>query len=141
MKRIHSLLFAAGISAFTVMSAFAAVTPAQKAVYDSYLAAARAADADFEGSPARGEALFHTRHAGGKADTPSCTSCHTSDLKTPGKTRAGKDIEPMAASINPKRYTDPADVAKWLKRNCSDVLGRECTANEKVDVLAYLLSL
>ncbi len=58
-----------------------------------------------------------------------------------GKTRAGKDIEPMAASVNPKRYADRAEVEKWFKRNCNDVVGRECTLAEKGDVLTYLLGL
>ena len=89
----------------------------------------------------RGKALFHARHTGGKPDTPSCTSCHTSDLAKPGKTRAGKEIAPMAASASPNRYSDPAEVEKWFKRNCGDVLGRECTATEKGDVLVYLLGL
>ena len=28
---------------------------------------------------------------------------------------------------------------KWFRRNCNDVLSRECTAVEKADVLAWLL--
>lgn len=47
----------------------------------------------------------------------------------------------MAASVDAKRYTDPADVEKWFKRNCADVLSRECTPTEKSELLAYLLSL
>lgn len=111
-----------------------AADPAQKALFDSYQAVAK-------GNAASGKAFFHGTHGGGKADTPSCTTCHTSNLSAQGKTRAGKAIEPMAASASPKRYTDRAEVEKWFKRNCSDVLGRECSAQEKSDVLAYLLSL
>ncbi len=141
MKPIRTLAIAAIIPVVTAAVALAAMSPARQGIFDDYLAAARAAEAGFEASPTRGESFFRGQHTGGKAETPSCTSCHTSDLKKPGKSRAGKDIEPMAASVNPKRYTDAADIAKWLKRNCSDVLGRECTAPEKADVLAYLLSL
>ena len=47
----------------------------------------------------------------------------------------------MAASVAPTRYTDPDIVEKWFRRNCRDVLGRACSAAEKADVLAYLLSL
>jgi len=36
---------------------------------------------------------------------------------------------------------DPAKVEKWFRRNCNDVMGRECTAGEKADVLAWLLTL
>jgi len=31
-------------------------------------------------------------------------------------------------------------VDKWFKRNCNDVAKRACTAREKGDVLAYLMS-
>ena len=47
----------------------------------------------------------------------------------------------MAPAANPQRFSDAAKVEKWFKRNCNDVLGRACTAQEKGDVLAYLMSL
>ena len=135
-------LVLAAVLTGTTAAALAAVGPAQKAVQDKYAALARAADPAFkEFSAARGEVFFQGRHAGGKAETPSCTTCHTSNPRKPGQTRAGKEIAPMAASANPKRFTDPADVEKWFKRNCSDVLGRDCSAAEKGDVLSYLLGL
>lgn len=129
--------------AIAAMSAasLAAMSPAQQSVYDTYAASAKKADPAFNGfSPDKGRAFFHAKHAGGKADSPSCTSCHTKNIKGLGKSRAGKDIQPMAASVNPKRFTNLADVEKWFSRNCSDVLGRECTTTEKGNVLAYLLS-
>ena len=127
----------------TIGVAFAAATPAQKAVLDQYVGLIRAADPTFKGvSSERGQAFFHARHASGKPDTPGCTACHTTNLAMPGQqTRTGKTIEPMAASVAPRRYTDFANVEKWFKRNCGDVLGRECTLAEKGDLLAYLLSL
>lgn len=127
----------------TIAVALAAATPAQKAVLDQYLGLMRAADPTFKDfSPERGQILFHARHASGKPDTQSCTTCHSSNLTKPGQqTRTGKTIEPMAASVAPKRYTDFANVEKWFKRNCADVLSRPCTLAEKGDVLAYLLSL
>lgn len=30
---------------------------------------------------------------------------------------------------------------KWFRRNCNDVMGRECTTVEKADVLSWLLTL
>jgi hypothetical protein len=129
-----------GIAATSVV-ALAAMSPAQQAVYDYYTAAAKKAGPAFTGfSAEKGRAFFYAKQTGGKPDSPSCTSCHTENLKSLGKTRAGKDIQPMAASANPKRFTDLADVEKWFSRNCPDVLGRECTVTEKGDVLAYLLS-
>ncbi len=93
-----------------------------------------------QGSADRGRVLFTTRHTGGKPDTPSCITCHTSNLRGRGETRAGKVIEPMALSANPTRFTDSAKVAKWFRRNCKTVLGRECVAAEKADVIAFLMS-
>jgi hypothetical protein len=46
----------------------------------------------------------------------------------------------MAPVANAERFTDAAKVEKWFKRNCSDVRKRACTANEKGDFIAYLLS-
>jgi hypothetical protein len=53
---------------------------------------------------------------------------------------AGKSIEPVAVSVSPARYTDPAKVEKWFRRNCTEVLGRECTPLEKGDWLTYVIS-
>jgi hypothetical protein len=71
----------------------------------------------------------------------SCATCHTADPRNQGKTRANKVIEPMAPNVNPKRFTDRAKVEKWFGRNCRDVLERACTAQEKGDYVAYMLSI
>ena len=47
---------------------------------------------------------------------------------------------PLAPAANPKRFSQPASVEKWFKRNCNDVLKRLCTAQEKGDVLAWLMT-
>ena len=51
----------------------------------------------------------------------------------------GKTIAPMAVSANPERFTDEAKIEKWFRRNCKEVVGRECTAAEKADFLAWLV--
>ena len=89
-------------------------------------------------SPARGEALFRSKHPGRDGAMQSCASCHTDNPKLPGKTRVGKRIEPLAPSANPERFTDAAKVEKWFRRNCQDVLQRECSAQEKGDFVAWL---
>ena len=99
------------------------------------------AEAGQPADAARGKALFTANHTGGKPDTPSCTTCHTNDPRKGGKARTGKAIEPMAPSANPARFTDTAKVDKWFGRNCNSVLGRDCTALEKADVIAWLASL
>lgn len=104
-----------------------------------YAAQARAADAGFTGfSVERGAQLHTQRFAGGKPDTPACTSCHGEDPTKAGKTRTGKAIAPMALSVSPDRYADEAKVEKWFGRNCREVMGRECTPLEKGDWLSFM---
>ncbi|MDH5255390.1 MAG: DUF1924 domain-containing protein [Gammaproteobacteria bacterium] len=88
-------------------------------------------------SAERGAAFYRA-----KGTDWSCATCHTPDPRKPGRhTVTGKAIEPMAPAVNARRLTDEAKVEKWFKRNCKDVLGRECTALEKGDVITYLRSL
>lgn len=102
---------------------------------------ARTDDPGFAGFAAeRGAVLFVTRFTSGKPETPSCSTCHTDDPRRPGQTRAGKEIEPLAVSVTPTRFTDPEKVAKWFERNCASVIGRGCTALEKGDFLTFMLS-
>ena len=69
----------------------------------------------------------------------SCTSCHTKDLTQNGKhVKTKKDIKPMSPSINPERLTNINKVNKWFKRNCKWTYGRECTAQEKSNILVYI---
>lgn len=108
---------------------------------ERYAAAAKASSPSFAGfSAARGEAFYQKKFGGGKPDTPACTSCHSGNPREPGRTLTGKVIEPMAGSASSTRYTDPAKVEKWFKRNCNEVLGRECTPLEKGDWLSYVMS-
>lgn len=92
-----------------------------------------------EGDPAAGKAAWTTEHPAPEGPARSCATCHTADLTRAGRHAAtGKAIEPLAPSVNPSRLTDPAKVEKWLLRNCRWTLGRECTATEKADFLAYI---
>jgi len=88
-------------------------------------------------SPAKGEQFFNAKH--GKEW--SCASCHENPPNHDTKhIVTGKVIKPLAPSANPARFTDEAKADKWFKRNCNDVLGRECTAQEKADVLSWLMT-
>ncbi len=106
-------------------------TPAQQ--LERFSAAAGAA-----GQPKPGRVFFGSRHGG----EWSCASCHHAPPTRPGQhAGTGKTLEPLAPSFNPRAFTDSAKVDKWLRRNCKDVLQRECSAREKADVMAYLTSL
>jgi cytochrome c553 len=90
------------------------------------------------GQAARGEAFFNATHGG----EWSCASCHGKPPTGAGKhASTGKVIQPLAPARNAERFTDVAKADKWFKRNCKDVLSRECTAAEKADVMAWLVSL
>jgi len=112
---------------------------AQKAVLDQYAAQAEAEDSGFAGFSAdRGKAFFLAKRTTGNPDTTSCSSCHTTNPRNAGETRAGQRISPMAISATPDRFTDPAKVEKWFRRNCDTVLGRPCTAAEKGDFITFM---
>lgn len=69
----------------------------------------------------------------------SCTGCHTSDPLMQGRhATTGKAIDALAPSANATRLTDRRQVEKWLKRNCKWTLGRECTPQQKGDLLSFL---
>ncbi len=88
--------------------------------------------------PARGQRFFTETHG----REWRCASCHGQTPTQTGRhAGTGKPIEPLAPAFQPERFTDAAKVEKWFRRNCGDVLGRECSAGEKADVLARLLTL
>lgn len=96
------------------------------------------AQAATPGNAARGQGFFSSKHGG----EWSCASCHGTPPTSTGKhASTGKAIDPLAPAFNPKAFTDAARVEKWFRRNCKDVLSRECSAAEKADVLAYLAGL
>jgi mono/diheme cytochrome c family protein len=108
---------------------------------DAYLKEARQQNSSFAASAARGQAFFTARQ-GLHADMPSCSACHGAVPNRDGKhVGTGKPIKPLAPSANPARLSDAADTEKWFRRNCRDVLGRECSAAEKSDVIAFLRSI
>jgi hypothetical protein len=128
------------ILAAATFSATAAAGPRDD-LLAGYAAAAKAANPAMAGlSAARGKILHTKSFAGGKADTPACTSCHGADPRGAGRNPTGKAIDAMAVSATPGRYNDAAKVEKWFKRNCKEVLGRECSAQEKGDWLSYMVS-
>ncbi len=96
------------------------------------------AQAGAPGQAERGRVFFTSRHGG----EWSCSSCHGNPPTRADKhASTGKPIEPLAPAANPGAFTDSAKVDKWFRRNCKDVLQRECNAGEKADVLAYLIGL
>jgi uncharacterized membrane protein len=121
-----------------------AVLTAQSALAETPVEVLAAINAEASGTPgfqgfsaARGENFFKTKHN----HNLSCSSCHTENPAAEGKhSETDKLIKPLAPAANEERFTDMKKVKKWFKRNCNDVLDRECTAQEKGDFLTYLLT-
>lgn len=126
-----------------VAAALVGVVPARAAtpadISRSYEAAAQRGSPQFAGfSAARGRAFFQSTHGA----QWSCSSCHTENPLANGRhAKTGRTIAPLAPAANAERFTSLAEAEKWFKRNCNDVIGRECTPLEKGDVLAYLMQL
>lgn len=136
MTTAHQTFFAR-IAVPAVLAASAVL--AQAADTTAALQMRRFSDASRSPADAeRGRVFFNSRHGGDW----SCASCHDNPPTAPARhASTGKTIAPLAPAFNPERFTDTAKVDKWFRRNCNDVLKRECTAAEKADVLAWLLKL
>lgn len=111
-------------------------------VVSDKLAAWQAEGAGQPASVQRGQKLWSQVHAapsGGKSR--SCGNCHTDNLSRTGKhVKTGKKIDPLAPSANRERLTDSKKIDKWFKRNCKWTIGRECTAQEKSDLIVFIQS-
>ncbi|MBL0143782.1 MAG: DUF1924 domain-containing protein [Betaproteobacteria bacterium] len=120
------------------MAATADAAESIASIQSAYATEAKREDSGFTAFSAdRGRAFFAATH--GK--DWSCSTCHTANPGAPGRhTVTGKAIAPLAPSANPERFTDAAKADKWFRRNCTDVAGRACTAQEKGDILAWLLA-
>jgi mono/diheme cytochrome c family protein len=135
MKISTSLRWAAALA-----SAGLLWVPAAHAATPAELLAAYAAKAGATPSAERGQKLFTTDF--GRQMGFRCASCHGPVPLGRGKDEVSeKPIAPLAPAANPARFTDKAKVENAFRMNCKDVVGRECTALEKADVMTWLLSL
>lgn len=119
-----------------LVSASAWATPATDELFSRYQAeGAGSFDAE------RGKLNWNKKTKGKDGDVMSCNTCHGEDLTKSGKHHeTNKVIEPMAPSVNKERLTEVKKIEKWFKRNCNDVRGTECTAQEEGDFLKFLLT-
>lgn len=103
-----------------------------------YVAEASRTAAGFAASAQRGQSFF-MKEWGVSQKMPNCTACHSKNLKIEGKhVVTDKIIKPMDPAVNPERFTSSTKVEKWFKRNCTEVVGRECTPAEKADFIQFV---
>jgi len=118
--------------------ACAAFMPAAHAATPADTLAGFTTQAGIAAVAARGQEFFTKNH--GREWT--CSSCHGAVPTQTGKhASTGKPIGPLAPAFNAERFTDKAKIDKWFRRNCNDVVGRECTPSEKADLLSWLISI
>jgi hypothetical protein len=126
------------IALLGALCAVLAVASAAQAMPPAQMLSTYAAQAGRAASAERGQQFFTSKHG----HEWSCSSCHGDlPVKIGKHASTGKTIAPMAPAFNPDRFTDEAKVEKWFRRNCNDVVGRECAPAEKADVIAWLLTI
>lgn len=111
-------------------------TPAS--LVSGYAAEASKTQPGFIPSAQRGQEFF-TKEWGVSKKMPDCTVCHGKNLKVDGKhVVTDKRIDPFSPEVNKERFTSLKKVEKWFNRNCTEVVGRECTAGEKADFIQFV---
>ncbi len=120
-------------------SAAGAQVPPQSVTPPGALLAEHAERAGTTPSAERSQAFYNKNF--GRAMGWGCASCHTRDPRRAGKNDAtDKPIAPLAPAAEASRFTDRRKVDFFFKIHCIDVVGRECTAAEKADLLAWLVA-
>lgn len=127
-------------------NAYADVETAQKLV-NKYSAIAKNVDPNYKGVSAEdGKVFFNREVIQFKGDTKdankklACASCHTPNPADAGKhIVTGKKIRPLAPAVNPKRFASIDHVEKQFTKHCNEVVGSDCTPQEKANYIAFLI--
>lgn len=128
------------LSFLTIALALPAFAGAPQQMLAGYAGEAAREQPGFSPSAERGRQFYLERRTAAEK-MPNCATCHTDDPAAAGKhVITSKSIEPIAPVAGSARFTDTAKTEKWFRRNCKEVVGRECTAAEKADVLRFLLT-
>lgn len=118
--------------------AFAVHAETPKDVIAGYAREAARSQPGFSASAERGRDLF-VRKWNVTDRMPNCASCHTERPDNAGShVITAKPIKPLAPAANPERFSSLAKVEKWFRRNCTEVVGRACSAAEKADFVQFL---
>ena len=112
-----------------------------KVLFDKYAKEAKEENPNAILSAEAGRALYVKRRSFQSKDV-SCSSCHGDNPANEGKhVETGKQIKPLAISANPNRFTNAKKVEKNFLIHCIDLYKKDCSAQDKGDFLAYLMSI
>jgi cytochrome c553 len=136
-KTSVALLAILGVASFSV---FADAASGQK-LADKYAAIAKHIDPAYKGLSAEDGKAFFNREYTIKGKQVACASCHTTNPANTGKNIVTKKpIKPLAPAANSYRFSDLDKVETNFEKHCLDILGKDCTAQEKANFIAYLLT-
>jgi hypothetical protein len=126
--------------ALASLAAHADVESAQK-LADKYAVIAKNIDPASKGVSADDGKAFFNRELTIRGKQIACASCHTTNPADIGKHAVTKKaIQPLAPAVNPKRFSNLDKVEKNFEKHCLDIISRDCTAQEKANFIAYLIS-
>ena len=108
---------------------------------DNYAVIAKNIDPASKGLSADDGKAFFNRELTIRGKQIACASCHTANPADAGKHAVTKKvIQPLAPAANAKRFSNLDKVEKNFEKHCLDIIGRDCTAQEKGNFIAYLLT-
>lgn len=142
----HSNLILAALLGLTAISANADVASAEK-LAQKYTTVARIVTPSYAGPNAEeGKVFFNRKITQFKGKTAynkdvACASCHTANPADQGRhIVTGKTIKPLSPAVNAKRFTDRDKVEDKFTDHCNDIIGADCTPQEKANFIAYVLT-
>lgn len=141
MKTRITHLVVATVLAGTSFAANADVANAEK-LASKYVTIAKSVNASYAGtSTMDGKMFFNRKFKAPNGKEVACASCHTSNPANEGRNIVtGKSIAPLSPVVNAKRFNDIEKVEDKFTEHCNDIVGADCTAAEKANFIAYLLT-
>ena len=121
--------------------------PAQATVDDAkqfvkqYQALVKGTDPTYVLNAEAGRAFYIKKHQV-KGKDVACSDCHTDNPAAVGKhSKTGKKIASLSPAVNPKRFSNLKKTEEIFDKHCLEILGRNCTSQEKGNYIVYLLSI
>lgn len=106
-----------------------------------YAVIAKTINPDFKGCQPDIGRQFFTRKLLVEGKEVSCSSCHTDNPANMGENiNTHKKIQPLSPVVNKTRFADLEKTEEKFTEHCNDIRGKDCTAQEKCDYIAYLLT-
>ena len=138
-RMVHYVVAAllAGVS----LAANADVENAEK-LAKKYTTIAKTVNASYDApSSMDGKMFFNRKIKAPNGKEVACASCHTSNPANAGKNIVtGRSIAPLSPIVNAKRFNDLEKVEDKFTEHCNDIIGADCSAAEKANFIAYLLT-